>query len=155
GFGLAASWQRWANPVIDGGREMNQPLRLAEGETLYSQVGHIYGPLSPWLHAALYRAFGPSLNVLYADGIVAAIAIVALVSFLGRRIMDPPAAATATLLVMWLCAFKASGNYVFPYAFSAVHGTLFGLVTLTLTAAALERPSVPRFVVAGLVAGVT
>ena len=71
-FGLAASWERWANPVIDGGREMNQPLRVASGETLYSEVGHIYGPFSPWLHAALYRAFGPSLNVLYADGIVSA-----------------------------------------------------------------------------------
>jgi hypothetical protein len=154
-FGLAASWQRWANPVIDGGREMNQPLRLADGEALYSGVGHIYGPLSPYLHAALYRAFGPSLDVLYADGIVSAIAILTLVYFLARRIMDQPAAATATLLVMWLCAFKASGNYVFPYAYSALHGTLFSLVTLTLCASALERPSVLRFVAAGLAAGVT
>ena len=154
-FGLAASWERWANPVIDSGREMNQPLRLAEGETLYSDVGHIYGPLSPWLHAALYRAFGPSLDVLYADGIVAAIAILTLVYFLARRIMDPPAAAAATLLVMWLCAFKASGNYIFPYAYSALHGTLLSLVTLTLCAAALERPSLVRFVAAGVAAGVT
>jgi hypothetical protein len=153
--GLAASWERWANPVIDGGREMNQPLRVAEGETLYSDVGHIYGPFSPWLHAALYRAFGPSLGVLYADGIVSAIAILTLVFFLARRIMGPPASAIATLLVMWLCAFKASGNYIFPYAYSALHGTLFSLVTLTLCAAALERPTVARFAAAGLIAGVT
>ena len=143
------------NPVIDGGREMNQPLRVAEGETLYSDVGHIYGPFSPWLHAALYRAFGPSLGVLYADGIVSAIAILVLVYLLARRIMDPPASAIATLLVMWLCAFKASGNYVFPYAYSALHGTLFSLVTLTLCAAALERPTVARFAGAGLIAGLT
>jgi hypothetical protein len=153
--GLAASWDRWANPVIDGGREMNQPLRLAEGETLYSDVGHIYGPFSPWLHAALYRAFGPSLGVLYADGIVSAIAILTLVYFLARRIMDPPASATATLLVMWLCAFKASGNYIFPYAYSALHGTLFSLATLTLCAAALERPTAARFATAGVIAGLT
>ena len=61
---LAASWQRWANPVVDVGREMNQPLRLAAGEVLYSDVRHIYGPLSPWLHAILFRIFNPSLNVL-------------------------------------------------------------------------------------------
>src|SRR5579872_3081198 len=153
-FGLAASWQRWANPVIDGGREMNQPLRLADGETLYSDVGHIYGPLSPWLNAALYRVFGASLNVLYGDGIVSAIVILALVYHLARRIMDPPAASIATLLVMWLCAFKASGNYIFPYAYSALHGTLFGLTALALCAAALERPTAPLFAGAGLVAGV-
>jgi Dolichyl-phosphate-mannose-protein mannosyltransferase len=154
-LGLAASWQRWANPVIDGGREMNQPARLAEGETLYSQVGHIYGPLSPWLHAWLYRAFGRSLDVLYADGIVSSVVILALVYYLARRIMDPPGAATATLLVMWLCAFKPSGNYVFPYAFSALHGTLLSLLTLTVCAAALERPAAARFVFAGLLAGAT
>ncbi len=36
GFGLAVSWHRWGNPLIDTGREMNQPLRLAGGEMLYS-----------------------------------------------------------------------------------------------------------------------
>ena len=66
--GLTVSWQRWASPVIDSGREMNQPLRLAEGQRLYSDVRHIYGPFSPWLNAQLYRAFGPSLGVLYGDG---------------------------------------------------------------------------------------
>src|SRR5262245_30190271 len=84
-FGLAVSWERWAGPVIDSGREMNQPLRLARGESLYSDVGHIYGPLSPWIHAALYRAFGPSLTILYADGIVCALAILAVVYWLARR----------------------------------------------------------------------
>jgi hypothetical protein len=154
-FGLAASWLRWTNPVIDSGREMNQPLRLAQGETLYSTVGHIYGPLSPWLHAILYRVFDPSLTILYADGILCAIAVLALVYWLGRRVMDPPAAATATLTVMWLCVFKPAGNFIVPYAYSALHGTLLGLATLALSVRARERPSAVRFAAAGLLAGVT
>src|SRR5262245_536706 len=81
--GLAASWQRWAGLVIDSGREMNQPLRLASGEMLYSDVGHIYGPLSPYAHAALYRLFGPSVGLLYADGIVSAVFILGIVYGLG------------------------------------------------------------------------
>ena len=114
-LGIAASWERWAGPVIDSGREMNQPLRLAGGERLYSDVRHIYGPLSPYVHAAGYRLFGPSLRVLYADGIASAIGILALVYLLGRRLMNATAAGTATLTVMWLCAFKPAGNYIFPY----------------------------------------
>jgi hypothetical protein len=153
--GLGVSWQRWTNPVIDSGREMNQPLRILDGERLYADVSHIYGPLSPYLHSALYRLFGPSLTVLYADGIVCAAIILVLVYLLARRILDPDATAIALLTVMWLCAFKPAGNYVFPYAFNALHGTLLALATLAIAAAALEAPSLSRFAWGGVIAGAT
>jgi 4-amino-4-deoxy-L-arabinose transferase-like glycosyltransferase len=92
---------------------MNQPLRLARGEMLYSDVRHIYGPLSPYINALLYKIFGPSLTVLYADGIVTAILILAAVYWLSRRLMGRPAAAATTLSVMWLCAFKQAGKLTF------------------------------------------
>lgn len=131
-FGLAVSWERWGNPLVDCGREMNQPLRLARGEMLYSDVRHIYGPLSPYLNALLYKIFGPSLAVLYADGILSAILILAAVYWLSRRLMGPAASAAATLSVMWLCAFKQAGNYILPYSYSALHGCAFGLISLAL-----------------------
>ena len=159
--GLAASWQRWGGPLIDCGREMNQPLRLASGEQLYSDVRHIYGPLSPYLHAALYRLLDPTLGVLYADGILSAAAILALVYGLSRRIMSPIASATATLSVMWLCAFKPAGNYFLPYSFNALHGTVLGLLALAMLAAIIEsdRHSDSRasthFALAGIVSGLS
>lgn len=131
-FGLAASWQRWGNPLVDCGREMNQPLRLAEGQMLYSDVRHIYGPLSPYINAMLYRIFGPSLGVLYADGIVTALVILALIYWLSRQLMGRAPAAAATLSVTWLCAFKQAGNYVLPYSYSALHGCALGLASLAL-----------------------
>ena len=138
-FGLTVSWERWGNPLVDCGREMNQPLRLARGEMLYSDVRHIYGPLSPYLNALLYKIFGPSLSVLYADGILTAILILASVYWLSRRLMGPAAAAGATLSVMWLCAFKQAGNYVLPYSYSALHGCALGLVSLVLLVHFLEK----------------
>jgi hypothetical protein len=155
--GVAASWQRWGGPLIDCGREMNQPLRLAGGETLYSDVRHIYGPLSPYLHAALYRVFGPSLGVLYADGILSAAAILTLVYALGRRVMSPVASATATLSVMWLCAFKPAGNYFLPYSFSALHGTVLALAALEILARTIHSrpPTSARFALAGMLAGLS
>ncbi|GEM_PF-473046 len=131
-FGLAASWERWGNPLVDCGREMNQPLRLIRGEMLYSDVRHIYGPLSPYVNAALYQAFGPSLDALYADGIITAVIILALVYWISRRLMGRAASAIATLEVMWLCAFKQAGNYIFPYSYSALHGCALGLLSLAL-----------------------
>lgn len=138
-FALAVSWQRWGNPLVDCGREMNQPLRLANGEMLYSEVRHIYGPLSPYVNAALYRIFGPSLNVLYADGIIIAIIILSLVYWLSRQLMNRMPATAATLSVMWLCAFKQAGNYILPYSYGALHGCALGLITLALLVKSADR----------------
>ena len=132
GAGLAVSWERWGNPLVDCGREMNQPLRLASGQMLYSDVRHIYGPLSPYLNAALFKVFEPSLGVLYADGIITAALILILIYYVARQIMTPATAGAATLSVLWLCALKQAGNYILPYSYSALHGCALGLITLAL-----------------------
>lgn len=137
-FGVAFSWQRWGNPLVDCGREMNQPLRLANGEMLYSEVRHIYGPLSPYFNALLYRLFGDSLNVLYGSGIITALVIIALCYWLSRQLINRTASTAATLSVMWLCAFKPAGNYILPYSYSALYGCALGLATLALFIKAVD-----------------
>src|SRR3954467_4276422 len=76
---LALSWQKWADLAIDGGREMNTPLRLLRGERLYSDVYYLYGPLSPYLNAGLYAVFGTHLNTLYGAGVIVSIAVLLLI----------------------------------------------------------------------------
>ncbi|HYP25380.1 MAG TPA: hypothetical protein VE262_01565 [Blastocatellia bacterium] len=166
-YGLAVSWERWGNPLVDCGREMNQPLRLARGEVLYSDVRHIYGPLSPYLNSFLYEVFGPSLGVLYAGGIITAVVIISLVYWLARQLMDRAASSAATLSLIWMCAFKQAGNYVLPYSYSALHGCALGLISLALLVCFIRRSADAeeaggrRFAAnyylmgAGLVAGVT
>lgn len=123
---------------------MNQPWRLANGEMLYSDVRHIYGPLSPYIHSILYRLFGASLNVLYGSGIVTAILIIGLCYWLSRQLMNRPASLAATLSVMWLCAFKQAGNYILPYSYSALHGCALGLLTLALLVLAVKSIPPPQ-----------
>src|SRR4051794_10890209 len=160
---LTASWHRWSDPIVDVGREMNQPLRLIEGEQLYSDVRHIYGPLSPIVHAAVYRLLGPSLSWLYADGIATAILILALVYWLGRQLMTPAAAAAATLNVLALCVFKPAGNYILPYSYNSLHRAALGLVTLVVLTRAAGDPRTRddrgrqrrAFLTAGVLTGLT
>jgi hypothetical protein len=158
-FGLAVSWERWGNPLVDCGREMNQALRLARGETLYSDVRHIYGPLSPNINATLFRLFGPSLEALYVDGVITALLIIALVYWLGRQLMGRAQSAAAALSVMFICTFKQAGNHILPYSYSALHGCALGLVTLALVLKAIgsEGAGVSRLYVtlAGISAGLT
>jgi hypothetical protein len=151
--GLAVSWQRWGNPLVDCGREMSQPLRLLQGQRLYADVSHIYGPLAPYLNALLYRLFGVHLAVLDAHGIAATVAILWLTYWISRQIMGRAAATGATLGVTWLCALKQSGNYVMPYAYAAVDGCALGLGALALSMRFVQSGQMAALAGAGALAG--
>ena len=153
GIGLAASWQRWGNPLVDCGREMMQPLRLARGEMLYRDVRHIYGPLSPYFDSLLFRGFGPSLTVLYANGILSGALIIAMSYWLARRLMGRLPSLAAALSVMWLCAFKPAGNYILPYSFSALHGCVLAMASLVLIVRFVETGRKTELAAGGVVAG--
>jgi hypothetical protein len=124
------SWQRWGSVVIDGGREMNLPLRVLNGEQLYSQAYYLYGPFAPVLNAGLYGLFGPHLNVLYFAGFVCSIFILLVIFQLSRSFMPLFPATLATLAVMVLCVFKQGGHMIFPYTFAALYGTCLALGAL-------------------------
>src|SRR5512138_2014039 len=49
--GLATSWRKWGNLLVDGGRELELPRRLVEGGELYVTVRNLYGPLPAWINA--------------------------------------------------------------------------------------------------------
>ncbi len=132
-LGLAASWQRWGNPLVDSGRELNVPQRLLRGEMLYSDVGYIYGPLSPYLNALLYRMFHPSLWVIWGRGIVCTVVVLAMVYWIARQIMDAFPAALACTAVTWICALKSQGNYMLAYSFGGLDGCILVLTTAALT----------------------
>lgn len=151
--GLAISWQRWGNPLIDGGREMNEPLRLLRGEALYTDVRHLYGPLAPHVNASLYRLFGPSLDVLYAAGAVSTAATLALVYRIARSFIAAAPAAAATAIVLWTCALSPFGSWIFPYAYAATYGMLFALASLALVLAYVERDETRWLLAAGVAAG--
>jgi hypothetical protein len=150
--GLGVSWQRWGNPVVDSGRELNLPLRLVHGEMLYSDVGYMYGPLSPYLNALLYRIFHPSLWVLWSHGIFCTIVILALSYWLARQVSGRFAAVLACLLVTWVCALKSQGNYMLPYAFGGLDGSMFVLACTAASIVSLRKKSIAWAVTASLLA---
>lgn len=147
------SFLGWANLTIDGGREMNTPLRLLNGETLYSDVYYLYGPFAPFVNAALYRLFGIHLNTLYFAGTLAAVIVTVLVFRLGAALGGTTEALLAAWAVVVLCIFKQNGNYIFPYAYAAVYGTLLGLAALVALVAYVDGHRSRDLIVAGLLAG--
>jgi 4-amino-4-deoxy-L-arabinose transferase-like glycosyltransferase len=127
---LLASWQRWTQPLLDHGREMNLPARILAGEQLYTDVQFLYGPFAPYFNALLYRLFGVHLAVLHAAGVFCAVLILGMVYWLSRQLLAVWPAAVTTGLVLVVCALKSTANYVQPYAYAALYGLVFALVSL-------------------------
>jgi hypothetical protein len=130
---IAISWKRWANPIVDCGREMYVPWQIAEGHMLYRDLFWIYGPFAPYWHALLFKLFGVHLNVLYAAGLLLVAAQGSLVFVIGRRVLSPAfAALAATLFLVQFAVRPTLGNLVFPYSFSAGYASALNLVALWL-----------------------
>jgi len=151
----AVTWQRWGDVVIDTGRELDTPKQLAEGKLLYRDVRYWYGPLAPYAHAMLYRIFGTRLGVLTTTGLFLA-ALLGWASYrLLRMFVGRAAATVATIAVLTINAFGSYlfpniFNFVLPYSFPAVYGTLFSLASVYLLLRYLQnRRQVEFFLACG------
>lgn len=160
GWLLAVSWRKWNDPIIDFGRELYTPWRLAEGEILYRDVQSVYGPLSQCLNGILFKIFGPGIMVLVGANLLVFLSILALSYLLFRRAWGWVGAWSACTVLVAIFAFSrylpvANFNYVAPYAHEVTHGML---AVLGLTWAAItwvERPTWRRGVTVGLLFGLT
>ncbi len=153
---LAASWQRWTQPLIDHGREMNLPARILAGERLYSDVQFLYGPFAPYFNALLYRVFGIHLSTLKTAGAVCAILILLMIYRLARALMSEWESLLVAGLALVLCAVKSTGNYIQPYAYAALYGLTFALGSLVATVNYIRRKGgVSPLLLAGALAGLS
>ncbi|MBI4424552.1 MAG: glycosyltransferase family 39 protein, partial [Elusimicrobia bacterium] len=130
------SWRRWPNLLFDYGRELYVPWRLSAGQVLYTEVSYFNGPLSPYYHALLFKAFGVSWTVVIVSSLAVVAAITGgLYAGLGRR-LDPLTAAAACVTFLSGFAFNLvrDGNYTFlcPYSHEMTHGVLLSLAMLVL-----------------------
>src|SRR5215468_5486039 len=141
---LAASWQRWTQPLIDHGREMNLPSRILAGERVYRDVQVLYGPFAAHFNALLYRVFGIHLSVLKVAGAVCAILILLMIYRLARALMSEWESFLVTCLALVACALKSTANYIQPYAYAALYGLVFALGSLVVTVSYVKRRSNPR-----------
>jgi hypothetical protein len=159
-FFLSISWRRWPDPVIDFGRELYLPWRLAHGAVLYRDVDDFYGPLSQYLNAALFTTFGPGLMVLVTANLLILILIVALIYFLFRQAWGRVGATASTSVFLAIFAasqFADTGNfnYLTPYSEETTHGLFVCLTLVFVLMRWVEYGTRPGSFLAGLLFGLT
>jgi len=155
---LLWSFGRWTDPQVDFGRELYVPWQLAQGAVLYRDIGAIYGPLSQYVNAAWFAAFGPGLWVLIVLNAMVFAALLILLYRLAVHVAGRVSATVSCLLVVSLSGFgqydsTANFNFMTPYAHEATHGLLLAFAGLACLRAFLARQRPREAVFAGLTVG--
>ena len=143
---------KWSDPLIDSGREWIVPDALARGELLYRDVVYWFGPFTPYFQAAFLRVFGSSFSALVAAGAVTAIAVLAVLYAVLRKVTGKREAAPwAALAVPALVFMPNAGGMLLGMGYRIWHAAAFALAGVLLGAGAGRSRA--RAVSAGVCAG--
>jgi hypothetical protein len=149
----ALSWRKWPDPLIDFGQQLYVPWRLSRGAVLYHDVSYVYGCLSVCYHAALFKIFGVSLNVLLASNFLILIFLLVLIYSLFLKCSDTWTATTIglALIVLAFGQFLDVGNYnyICPYSHEEFHGIVLAVVMTACLARWLEMGRILPLALAG------
>ena len=157
---LAFSWRKWPDPLIDFGRELYTPWRLANGAVLYRDVDSFYGPLSKYFNAVIFTLFKPGLMVLVTANLIVFATIVTMLYLLCRRAWGITSALAACAIFIVLFGFSqfvgiGNYNYATPYCHEVAHGLLLCLLLTYVLVGWVENATLSRSFLAGTFLGLT
>jgi hypothetical protein len=154
------SWGKWPDPLIDFGRELYLPWRLAQGAVLFKDELHLYGPLSPYLNSLFFRIGGVSLATLVTANAVIYSAILALLYYLVRAGWGRWAAFASCAFFVGVFSFSHlvgidNYNFLTPYSHEMTHGTLLILCLALALRQVVRGLNALNAIAAGLLAGLS
>ncbi len=130
-------WLRWGEVVIDFGRQVYLPWQICAGKVLYRDLASTYGPLSPYLNAAMFWLFGASIRTLVLVNLALLMLSTVLVFNLLSGVASRWTATTGCVVFLAVFGFGhnlglGNYNYICPYAHEITHGMLFSLLSIFL-----------------------
>ena len=157
-FMAAISWLKWPDLVVDFGAQIYIPWRLSEGEVLYKDIVYIYGPLSSYLHAVLFKIFGPGMDVLIGFNLLVVTGLTLIIYSLFSKLANPLTGFLCAFTFLTLFAFgqyQGGGNYNFicAYVYSLPHGVALSFLALFFSHKFFENPGLKYLGLSGCVVG--
>ena len=144
--------------MVDFGRELYIPWRIANGEVLYRELGGHFGPLAQYFDGLLFKICGPGLMVLVTANLVIFAIILLTFYLIARRAWGAVGAVAGTAVFIAVFGFSqltriSNYTYAAPYSHETTHGMLVVLLLVAALLRWLEDP-LPRWsLVAGLLFG--
>lgn len=124
---------KWGYAIIDSGREWIVPECLERGELLYRDIVYWFGPLTPYLHALLFRLFGSSFQTLVLAGVLASIAVLAALFVALRRVTGRSEAVLGTVVAIPVLLFMPrAGGAILGMGYRIWHAAAFTLFAVSI-----------------------
>jgi hypothetical protein len=157
---LNISWRKWCDPQIDFGRELYIPWRMFSGDKWFKDINDLYGPLSRFIDAALFRLFGPGIMVLAWANIIIYFIILFFIYIIIKRAWGISTALLASFIFVGVFSFSqftitSNYNFVTPYSQQVTHGFLVCLILLWILPNWIESPTYKCSFFVGLLTGLT
>jgi len=149
------TWASWGDIQIDCGRELYVPMEILRGRLLYRDIWYPYGPLMPYIEAALLATFGPHLLVFYAFGLITTIGCALLLYRIGAMLQQPVVGFTAALGLLLQGFAPNFMNFIFPYSYAASFALFLALLCALLVLRHIVHGGSSALVIAGVAAGLT
>ena len=131
---------KWSDPLIDSGREWIVPDALARGQLLYRDVVYWFGPLTPYVHGALFRLFGSSFSTLVLAGVLSALAALAALFGALKRVTEPGAAGLWTALAIPALVFMPNaGGAILGMGYRIWHAATLSLLAILVVTSGSRR----------------
>jgi len=159
GISMAAiTWQKWGDLVIDFGLQAYIPWQISEGQVLHNDLIYFNGPLSVYLHALVFKVFGPGISILSWFNIFLVGCLTAVIFKLFIKLADTLTAFIAGFIFITLFAFSqytGGGDYNFinPYTYELPHGVILSFFAIYQLMKYLENPVRGRIITLGISAG--
>jgi len=155
---LHLSWFKWPDIFIDYGRELYVPWQLTQGKVLYSDLNHLYGPLSHYLNALLFYFFGVGLSTLAYFNIILIVLLVFLIFALFNAAFGRFIATVTGLCFLFVFAFSqyvgvSNYNFVCPYSHEITYGIFLFFLLLHIFRKYLAKPQGIGAVLMGFIVG--
>ena len=149
------SWYRWANILVDFGRELYLPWRIVSGDVIGRDVSLEHGAFSPLFNAFLFKVFGVSFTTLAAFHLCSiAVLVWFFYSFFLKR-SDRVTAVLVSLTFVCVSAFRGQNcNFVAPYSYSLPHGIMLSFFVIWILGRWARKQNLWWIATAGLLTGV-
>jgi hypothetical protein len=152
------TWRKWPDLIVDSGRELYVPWRLSEGDVLYRDIAHYYGPLGVTVNSWLFRCFGAGFDRIFLFNLTLLGGFVLLLHRHLRTWAGSVAALLASLVFLTGFAFGnfllyTNYNFVSPYSNDTIYGTYLTFGVMLALGAHWRAPRTRWLVFAGLAAG--
>ena len=152
------SWLKWPDLVIDFGEQTYIAWQLSEGAVLYRDIVYFYGPLSSYIHALLFKLFGPQLIVLIVFNLILVTVLTVLIYklflFTGSRLSATIAG--LTFLIVFAFAqylWMGNHNFVCSYVYDVTHGIFLSFLAAHQYQMFAKSRKLPQLLLLGLISG--